>query len=346
MTVESFIEAMPKVELHIHLEGGASKETLLIIADQNEIIEKLKHFGSWVALLDKPDYERLDDLIRVTSQWVKFPEDLTRMVYDLGTQLARQNVKYAEVTVNPGLYAELGLTMEQLVAALNDGRDRAQRAWGIQMGWIIAIPRDEPRKADDYARWASSIVARRSGVVGLGLSGKETVQPVGQFERAFKSVEKKGVARVPHAGEIQGASAVEKAIDLLLPSRIADAWGIWESPTALQAARDQRIGLDLSMARALRTGKIASYADYPLRRLYDDAQFITLGSDMPTFYKSTLNQQYTAAVKEAGLSIEELQEVALNAVRSAVLSDEDRATMIDSFTEAYQALHAEHVAVS
>src|SRR5215213_8189255 len=191
MTVESFIQAMPKAELHVHLEGGVSKNLMLMIAEQNEVSETVKHFNSWAGLLEKPDYERLDDLVKVTTQWLRIPEDLTRAAYDLGTALAKQNVRYAEVTFNPNLYTELTVTLDQFVAALNDGRDRAQRAWGIQMNWILAIPREEPRKADEYSRWVMSAGARKAGVLGLGLSGKESVPPVGQFERAFHSVEKK-----------------------------------------------------------------------------------------------------------------------------------------------------------
>ena len=149
MTVQSFIEAMPKADLHIHLEGAVSRQTLLLIADQNEVEETIKHFHSWVELLAKPDYDRLDELMKMTNGWFKQAEDLTRSAYDVGLYLAKQNVRYAEVTVNPALYPEMNLSLEQFLAAINDGRDRAQRAWGIQMSWILAIPRDEPRRSDD-----------------------------------------------------------------------------------------------------------------------------------------------------------------------------------------------------
>src|SRR5215204_1346805 len=164
MTVATYIEAMPKVDLHVHLEGAISKNMMLVIADQNDVSESVKHFNTWVNLLEKPEYDRLEELIRVVSGWVRQPEDLTRLAYEAGTHLARQNVRYAEITVSPALYNDITITPEQFFAAINDGRDRAQRAWGIEISWILAFPREEPRKADDQVRFATSPAGRRAGV--------------------------------------------------------------------------------------------------------------------------------------------------------------------------------------
>lgn len=343
MTIESFIQAMPKADLHVHLEGAVSKNALLLIAEQNEVSESVKHFSDWVHLIDKPDYDRLDDLIRFLSTWVRLPEDLTRFVYDFGVSMAKRNVRYAEITVNPALYTEVSLTLEQFIAAINDGRDRAQRAWGVKMGWILAVPREEPRKADDYARWALTASARRAGVVGLGLSGKETAQPVGQFERAFASVEKKGLPRLPHSGELLGADGVLKVIQLLHPNRIADGWGVIESPEVVRLLVEQQIALDISMVRAVLHKKISGYADYPLRQLYEEGVPLTIGSDMPALYKTSLDEQYLAAVELAGLEMDELEDIALNAVRVSQLADDEKQTMLSEFKQAYASLRDEHL---
>jgi adenosine deaminase len=187
----SFIQAMPKVELNLHLEGAILPNTLKLIADQNEISESLKHFSDWVSLINQPDYTRLYEIARMACSWLKQGEDLTRVVYDLGTALAKQNVRYAEIGINPTLYPDLNLSYDGILGAISDGRDRAKRAWGVDMNWIFNISRDDPRRADDLARWTTTANAQRSGVVALGVSGDENAQPVGQFERAFHSVEKK-----------------------------------------------------------------------------------------------------------------------------------------------------------
>ncbi len=343
MSVQTFIEAMPKADLHVHLDGAASRETMLMIAEQNEVEEGIKHFKTWLDLLEKPDYDRLDDLMKMVNGWIKFPEDLTRLTYNIGTVLAKQNVRYAEITFNPSAYPDLTLTLEQFLLAINDGRDRAQRAWGIQIHWIVAIPRDEPRKSDEYSRWASTAGARKGGVVGLGLVGSEAVQPVGQFERAFHAAEKKDLSRTIHAGDQQGADGVLKAITSLLPNRIDGGWGVADSAEVCAALVEQQIALDVTPARALRHKKIATLAEYPLRKLYDTGVTITLGSDMPLYYKTSLKELYAAAVQKDGLSIDELKDVALNGVRASFADAETKQALVDSFTADYAALSAEHL---
>src|SRR5215813_9274097 len=101
MSIESFIRAMPKIELDLQFEGALQRDTLLTIAEENDIPSSLKHFDQWVALLDRPDYAHLDQLMLTVSQWIQQPEDLTRLVYDLGVSLAKQNIRYAEVALNP-----------------------------------------------------------------------------------------------------------------------------------------------------------------------------------------------------------------------------------------------------
>lgn len=343
MSVESFIRAIPKVELHIQLEGAMLKETLMVIAEQNDIIESLKHFNQWAALLDRPDYKRLDDIIRTGSKWLLQPDDLTRLVYEMGVGLAKQNVRYAEVSVNPTLYMDGGLTFEQFLSAINDGRDRAARGWGIELAWVLVVPRDQPRRADDYLRWATGTAARRGGVVGIGLGGPENAQPAAQFERPFRSAAKKGVPRVAYAGEMLGAAGILDVLTYVQPSRIIHGWGALESPDIVRLLDEQQIPLCVTMTRALRLEQIQSYADYPLRQLLDEGLLVALSAGMPELDKTTLTGEYLAAFEHGGIDLQELEEIALNAVRASLLPDDDKQTMLQQFSETYAQLRAEHV---
>src|SRR5690606_22028815 len=126
----------------------------------------------------------------------------------------KQNVKYAEITVNPAIYTDLGMSFQMLMEALNDGADRAERAWGVKLAWIMSMPRERPRKSDDIARWATSATAQKGNVVGMSLVGREDAQPVAQFKKAFSTVEKKNIPRISHAysypDEIGRASCRER----------------------------------------------------------------------------------------------------------------------------------------
>ena len=342
MSTASFIQALPKVELNVQLEGAIQPQTLAVLADQNEIPETLKHYRDWVTLINTPDYTRTYEIARMASSWLKYADNLTRIVYDLGTVLSKQNVRYAEVGVNPGLYP-LDISYDDFLAAINDGRDRAKRAWGIEIAWIFVIGREEPRRSDELARWVSLASSRRGGVIGLGLSGDEKAQPVGQFERAFHAVEKKDVARMVRAGDTQKADGVLKAIEGLHPNRILDGWGAAESPDVLTALADNGITLAVNLTRAQRQGWVATLANYPLRRLYDAGVSLVIGADMPSLYHTSINDEYLAAVEQCGLSLEELENVALNAVRSSFMEDATKAEVLQTFTQRYAELRAEHI---
>ncbi len=252
----SFIESMPKVELNISLEGAIHTPTLMMLAERNEIAESLKHFDDWANLINEPDYKRTYEIARMACSWMKQPDDLTHLIYDAATNLAKQNVRYAEISVNPARFPDLPLTFDDFLAAINDGRDRAQRAWGIELAWVFVIPREEPRRADELARWVTTAAARRGGVVALGISGDEAAQPIGQFERAFKSAEKKDIARVARVGE-KGVDSILQAIEVLNPTRLIDAWGVADSPDLVTLLIENRITLVVSPTRAVKQGWIA-----------------------------------------------------------------------------------------
>lgn len=343
MSIESYIRAMPKAELHIHLEGSFDKQTLHLIAEENDVPDELKHYQDWLRLLDKPEYDRLEDIARTYCSWLQSPENITRVVYDLGVALHKQNVRYAEVTVNPTYYMQNPYGFDAFLDALNDGRDRVLRAWGVHMNWIFAIPRDEPRRADEVARWVTSAMGKRGNILALGLNGREDAHPAALFERAFHTVEKKLTPRAPHAGELRQAEGILEVIHTLLPNRIYDGWGAADAPDVLKLLVERGISLGVSMARSLCYGQLATYAQYPLRDLVDADVTITLGSDMPSFLKTSLNDQYLAAVEHCGLELSELEDIALNAVRTSFLSEDHKTNLMTQFRAEYAALRDIHL---
>lgn len=341
MSIERFIQAMPKVDLSLQFEGALQKEALTLIAEQNDIPETLKHYSQWLKQIDRPDYPHIDDLIQTITKWIQSPEDLTRLVYEVGVGLAKQNVRYAEITINPILYVDNGMTFEQFLNAINDGRSRVERGWRVKMVWILATPRDQPRRADDVVRWVSSVTARKGGVMGMALTGREDAQPVGQFDRAFKTAQKKGVPCIVQAGDKLQAEGTLEVINVLQPDRIVDGRGTADAPDVMALLREHNITLDVNLARALCMGWVNNYASYPLRHLYDEGLSLTIGTGMPSLYKTTLTDEYTAVVEHCDFSLGELEELALNAVSASLLADDEKGAMITAFKADYERLHTE-----
>lgn len=342
MSIETFLQAMPKIELDLQFEGSLQKETLLIIADENEIPTTFKHYRQWVDLLDRPDYDRLDQLIRTIVQWIKQPEDLTRLVYDLGVSLAKQNIAYAEVAVNPFLYIENGFTFEQFLSALNDGRDRVDRAWKVKLAWILNLHRDQPRRSEDIIRWASSTAARKGNVVGIGLYGRENVQAIEEFERPFKTAQKKELSTVARVGDIFGGEEVLETVQRLLPGRIINGWGTADSPDVIGLMIQNHITLNTSVAHSLCMGHVKNYQEYPLRHLYSSGMSLTINSGMPSFYKTNLTQEYQAVVDHCGFNIKEVEELVLQSITASLLPEDDKISLTEQFNTRFALLHNEH----
>lgn len=333
MTIKDFLQAAPKAELGVRLEGAMNPATLQVIANQNDIPLTTKHFKELMAQVQKPEYKRAEDLARVASTWINSPLELARVAYDAATSLWKTGVRYTEIAITPNLYDHMGLRLDDLFAALNDGRDRAQRAWGIRIQWLVVIPRDEPRRADDIARYAGSVTGRKAGVVGVALLGPEEVQPPGQFERAFKSAEKHEVPRVVQTNGAGGAEGLATTLEVLKPNRLIEGWAAAELPDLLGRLADEQVGVLAGAMRAAKSGRIGKAGDYPLKALLDAGVPVTLSVDAPSQLGSTLTDAYAAALEQGGLTMEEITVLLLNGVRMSFLDEAGK-----------QALEAEFVA--
>jgi adenosine deaminase len=205
------------------------------------------------------------------------------------------------------------------------------------------VPRSQPRQADEVLRWTTSVTGKRGGIVAFGLIGHEDAQPVGQFERPFNAAQKKDIPRVVQAGNVQGAEGVLEALQQLNASRIVDGWGVADAPDAIKTLDEHNVPLVVSMAKALCHGWVKDYKAYPLQHLYDQNIKLVISADMPNLYKTELSDEYLAAVEHCQLSLEELDELAINALQCSYLPEEDKVAMIADFKKAYTQLRAEHL---
>jgi adenosine deaminase len=332
MSVRDFINHIPKVELNVQLTGALNRQTLLMIAEQNGIPSELKHFASWVDLLESPDYKRLDEIAEVTGKWVKYPEDIARAVYDLGVSLSKQNVRYAEVSVAPSYFLDNDyMGIEAFIEALNDGRDKALRGWNVDMAWIFCVPRDMPRVGDDIARWATGATARRGNVIGLGLIGKEDAQPVGQFKRAFGTARKKDLFTVAHAGSTIGVEGVAPALEELEPHRLTDTWGLHDDKATRDLVIDAQCPVVVSLSRAEKLGFVDHVSDYPLQALFDDDVKIALSSGMPSLYQSSYVDELVMAHEQCGLEVDDVVELMRRSIQYSFMDDDAKADLLKTF---------------
>ncbi len=211
-SIERYLQLVPKAELHVHLEGSIHPSTLLTLAQRNNVtmpVSSLAEMREWFRFRDFPHFIEVYSAI---ARCLKTAEDYELIAYEFGVEMARQHVRYAEVTVSVSTHCyALGIAHDTFFGGLNAGRERAQREFGVEIQWVFDIVRDIPDETErriraDYTT-AVAIEAIHDGVVALGLGGYEVGYPSEQFAGWFDRALAAGLHSVPHAGETVGPPA-------------------------------------------------------------------------------------------------------------------------------------------
>lgn len=343
MSLETYIRAMPKVELGLQFEGTVPTSSWINLAEMNEIPLRTKQAIPLVKSLDAPELGKIEELYTAVSQWVRDPEDLIRLVYDVGVHLAKQNVKFAELGITPTRYLGSDVPFEALMEALSDGRDRAKRGWGIELAWVFNIPRDEARRADEIVRSANSPAGRKHAVTAIGLTGNETGQQLVNYERAFAGAERKGIARVARVGDQTGANGINEVLEGLQVTRMITAWPIGTVPELIDKIRAKGIAIDVALTQSVDMGMVPSVSEYPLKALVEAGVKTTLTANAPARAGKLTTEQYQCAAVSGGLSVDEVDQLVLNAVYASGLDDEQKAALVSEIRTEIKALRSEHL---
>lgn len=339
--ISEHLTRMPKAELHLHMEGAIKPGTLLLLAERNQI--KLP-FTSPDQISSLLGYRNFKDFIRTFLMFVgclRQPGDFSDVIYRIGAEMSRQNIRYAEITWTPQLYLGLGIPLQAILEALNDGRKRASTEWGVEMRWIPDLVRSVPGPMTRVLDWLCSDAARDRGIVALGLGGPEDGYPAAPFAAAFDRARAAGLASNPHAGENAGPDSVREAVQLLQARRIGHGVRAVEDPRLLATLAEQRIALEVCPTSNVRLGVCPSYAAHPLRRLVDAGCRVTINSDDPVLFGTTLTDEYRHAIVDCGLTVAEVEQTVLTAVTASYLPAEEKQAMRQSFLADFARLRAE-----
>jgi aminodeoxyfutalosine deaminase len=240
------------------------------------------------------DFAHFVEIYAVLRSCLVDAEDYELVAHELGAQLARQGVGYAEVTVTPGPEVYRGLR-EAFFDGLTSGRARVKREFGVELNWIFDIPRrtvtlhpDLPL-ADFITDMA--INGRSHGVVALGLAGTEAGYPPETFEPWFDRARAAGLHSTPHAGETAGPESIWGALKALGAERLGHGVRAVEDPTLLEYLAEHRVPLEVCPTSNVRLGVYRSYADHPLRQLVDAGAMVTISTDTPAVFGITLTDE-------------------------------------------------------
>jgi aminodeoxyfutalosine deaminase len=312
----AFVDALPKVELHVHLEGSIAPSTLLALARSQPDSALPRSEEDLRELYRFRDFAHFLEVYLLICRHLRTTDDFALITRELGASLAAQNVRYAEVTVTPMGHVLRGVAPAALFEGIEQGRAAVEAEHGVRLRWCTDI---DGRGGPELAVETVELVLRHrpAGLVSLGLGGQEV--PRRQFGRAFEIARDAGLHSVPHAGEAAGPESVWEAIDQLGAERIGHGIRCLEDPELVAELRRRRIPLEVCPTSNVRTGVVANLAAHPLPRLIDEGLLVTLNSDDPPMFGTTLRDEYVAVARTLGLGAVGLKDLARDAARAAFL---------------------------
>jgi adenosine deaminase len=344
MSVGEYLREAPKAHLHAHLEGSILPETLLTLARRNGVAlpaDSVEGLRAWFTFRD---FDHFIEIYLTITRCLRTAEDYELIAYEFGVEMARQQIRYAEVTFSPSTHEALGVPFDTQFAGLTRGRERARAEFGVEMAWIFDIVRNIA--LERRAQWAEYTLARAiegmgDGVVALGLGGAEVGNPPEAFAQWFARAREAGLHCIPHAGETDGPASVWGAIRALGAERIGHGVRAIEDPALVDSLRERQIALEVCPTSNLRLGVYPSYAAHPLRRLYEAGVPITINADDPPLFNTTLNDEVELLATAFGLSLDEIDAILLNGVRYSFLSPERKAALEAEFVAELARLRAD-----
>lgn len=325
--LREYIHALPKVELHVHLVGSASVDTVLTLAKRYPEAGVPTDRDELARFYEFRDFDHFLKVFWAVQSMLHDRDDIHVLVTGLAGELARQNVRYAEVTVTPYNHMVDGMPGDELLAGLASGRAAAREDHGVELAWVFDIPGEKGVTAGRETL-AFALGERPDGLVAFGLAGPEVGVGRAQFAPFFTAAREAGLHSVPHAGETTGPATVWSAVHDLGAERIGHGTSAATDPALLAHLAEHRIPVEVCPTSNVRTRQVSSMAAHPVRRLLDHGVVVTLNTDDPPMFGATLDGEYLAVASTLGLRHAEVAALAANGVRASFLPPERKAELL------------------
>ncbi|MEU8883608.1 adenosine deaminase [Streptomyces hydrogenans] len=332
-----FIAGLPKAELHVHHVGSASPRIVSELAARHPDSKVPTAPEALADYFTFTDFAHFIDVYLSVVDLVRTPEDVRLLTFEVARDMARQNIRYAELTITPYSSTRRGIEERAFMAAIEDARKAAEVEFGTVLRWCFDIPGEAGLEAaEETARLAVTDGIRPEGLVSFGLGGPEIGVPRPQFKPYFDRARAAGLRSVPHAGETTGPETVWDAIRELGAERIGHGTSSVRDPELLAYLAEHRIALEVCPTSNIATRAVATLDEHPVRQMVDAGVLVTVNSDDPPMFGSDLNNEYAVAARLLGLDERGVAGLAKNAVEASFLDPAGKlrlAAEIDTYTE-------------
>jgi len=335
------LRAAPKVLLHDHLDGGLRPETILELARDQKYTglpvtdpgELARWFHASAASGSLSLYLRG---FAHTIAVMQTPEAVERVAYECGEDLAQDGVAYAEVRYAPVFSTRGGMNLEQVVAAVVRGFERAEALYPIALRQIICAMRD---RTDSLEMAELAVAHREQGVVGFDIAGEEAGHPPKAHLEAFQLCRRENFSITIHAGEAFGPPSIWQALQYCGAHRIGHGVRLIEDMAIVDQTvvklgplaayiRDKRIPLELCPSSNVDTGAVPSLEDHPIRHFMDQRFRVTVNTDNRLMSNVTLSEELRRLSRVFSLTLDDVEKLTLNAMKSAFVGYDERLAFI------------------
>ncbi len=343
MSLESFLRALPKVELHVHLEGAMPPRTLLELARRRRVDLPASDEAGLREWFRFRDFDHFVQIYVTCSKVLQQPEDFRLLIGDFAAQQERENIRYSEVHFTVGTHWLNDVPVDEVLDAIEEGIRTAERERGVVLRMIPDIVRDVGnRTADPTLDWALE-GAKRGIVVALGLTGREAIYPSEPYADHFAEARRQGLHGVAHAGEHAGAASVVSVLDACGAERVGHGVRSIEDSGLIERLRSQRTPLELCPTSNLCLGLAPDLASHPFDRLRRAGLELSVNTDDPALFDTTLSKEFLKLSQAFDYTPEQLANLALAAVRHSFLPAERKATMEAEMRAEITTLAARHL---
>lgn len=309
----AFVAGLPKAELHVHHVGSASPRIVAELAARHPDSPVPQDPDELARFFTFTDFAHFVDLYLATVDLVRTAEDVRMLTFEVARELSGQQVRYAELTMTPYTSVVRGIPIEAYTEAIEDARVAAERELGVVLRWVYDIPGESGLASAD-ATLSYALDHRPEALVGFGLGGPEIGVPRPQFAPHFAAARAAGLHSVPHSGESTGPQSVWDALTLLGAERVGHGTSSVQDPRLLEHLAEHRIPLEVCPTSNVATRVVERIEEHPLRAMVEAGVVVTVNSDDPPMFGTTLNREYEVAAALLDLDARGVADLATAAV--------------------------------
>ena len=324
------LRAMPKIELHVHLEGATDAATVWEMARRNGITLPAGTLEDWQSMYAFRNFNHFLKIYLTAAKCMQTPEDFAFMTEQFLAHQAAHNVRYTEAFLSASLFLDK-FPLDELVDALIEGATAGEKAHGTRIRFIPDIGRHEPDTRHGVLDFV--LMGREKGIfLGLGLGGPEVGFPPELFEDVYKEAGRQNLRLVAHAGETEGAESIWGAIRVLNAERIGHGVRAVEDDSLMEYLAETQLPLEVSPHSNYRLKVVPDEDPHPIRALVDAGVFVTVNSDDPPMFSTDITQEYALLARQ-GFSMDELWQLNCNAIEASFLPENEKQAFRSEWAE-------------